>query len=145
MKPASKQFNLSRSLPLISFLVITAVWCIITYGGLVGPLFVPSPTAVMEKILSGMKDGSLFSHCWASTRRVMIGWFLSAVAALPCGMLMARSKRFTAVLQPVIEFVRYLPVVALVPLTILYLGIGDLARNLFPARSDGVRHGFFRG
>ncbi len=130
MKPASKQFNLSRSLPLISFLVITAVWCIITYGGLVGPLFVPSPTAVMEKILSGMKDGSLFSHCWASTRRVMIGWFLSAVVALPCGMLMARSKRFTAVLQPVIEFVRYLPVVALVPLTILYLGIGETQKYM---------------
>ena len=130
MKTAAKPFNLTRSLPAISFLVIATAWCVITYGGLVGPLFVPSPTAVLEKIFSGLKDGSLLMHCWASTRRVMIGWFFSALAALPGGMLMARSKKFTALLQPLIEFVRYLPVVALVPLTILYLGIGETQKYM---------------
>ena len=117
--------NSYRTLSLISFAVILAVWCIITYGGFVREIFVPSPTAVMKKIVSGARDGSLWANCWASTRRVMVGWFFSAVIALPCGMLMANSKKFTAVVQPVIEFVRYLPVVALVPLTILYLGIGE--------------------
>ena len=93
MKTAAKPFNLTRSLPAISFLVIATAWCVITYGGLVGPLFVPSPTAVLEKIFSGLKDGSLLMHCWASTRRVMIGWFFSALAALPGGMLMASSAK----------------------------------------------------
>ena len=41
------------------------------------------------------------------------------------GMLMANSKKFSAFVQPIIEFARYLPVVALVPLTLLYLGIGE--------------------
>ncbi|MBQ8074610.1 MAG: ABC transporter permease [Oscillospiraceae bacterium] len=109
----------------ISFLILITLWCILTYGGFVTPIFVPSPSAVFGKISEGIRDGSLLRNCWASTRRVMVGWLLSAVIALPCGMFMARSKRFTAVLQPVIEFVRYLPVVALVPLTILYLGIGE--------------------
>ena len=121
---ASQRKN-AKLLSGISFLVLITLWCVLTYGGFVQPLFVPSPTAVFLKIIDGIKDGSLLRNCWASTRRVMIGWFFSAVIALPCGMLMARSKRFTAVLQPVIEFVRYLPVVALVPLTILYLGIGE--------------------
>ena len=121
---ASQRKN-AKLLSGISFLILITLWCILTYGGFVQPLFVPSPTAVFIKIIDGIKDGSLLRNCWASTRRVMIGWLLSAVIALPCGMLMARSKRFTAVLQPVIEFVRYLPVVALVPLTILYLGIGE--------------------
>ena len=117
--------NSYRTLSVISFIVILAVWCIITYGGFVKELFVPSPTAVLKQIVSGAKDGSLWANCWASTRRVMVGWFFSALIALPCGMLMANSKKFTAIVQPVIEFIRYLPVVALVPLTILYLGIDE--------------------
>ena len=119
------KWNTTKLLPWITLIMIGVLWCAVTYSGLVGPLFVPSPTAVFEKIIAGIKDGSLLQNCWASTRRVMIGWFFSAVAALPCGMLMARSKKFTSLIQPVIEFARYLPVVALVPLTILYLGIGE--------------------
>lgn len=114
-----------RYLTVISFLIILALWCILSYGGLVSELFVPSPTAVLEEVANGIRDGSLWEHCWSSIRRVMVGWFWSAVIALPCGMVMARSKIFCALIQPLIEFARYLPVVALVPLTILYLGIDE--------------------
>lgn len=109
----------------ISFCVIMAAWCVATYGGFVSDIFMPSPTAVWESIVEMAKDGSLWEHCFVSTKRVMIGWFWSAIAALPIGMLMARSKKFSAVFQPIIEFARYLPVVALVPLTLLYLGIDE--------------------
>lgn len=119
-----------RYLSILSFLVILMIWCVITYGGLVKELFVPSPTAVWRQIVSGVRDGSLPASCWSSTRRVMVGWFFSALVALPCGMVMARSLKFTAIIQPVIEFVRYLPVVALVPLTILYLGIGETQKYM---------------
>lgn len=119
-----------RILSLISFLSIIVLWCVITYGGFVKELFVPSPTAVIKQVISGIKDGSLLADCLASTRRVMVGWLFSSVAALPCGMVMARSLKFTAIIQPVIEFVRYLPVVALVPLTILYLGIGETQKYM---------------
>ena len=71
------------------------------------------------------KDWSLWANCYESTMRVVIGWIWSVVVALPCGMLMASSKKFSAFIQPIIEFARYLPVVALVPLTLLYLGIGE--------------------
>ena len=125
MDPTDNKKGAYRYLSILSFAVIGVVWCVITYGGLVDPLFVPSPTAVFRQIVAGIRDGTLWLNCWASTRRVMIGWLLSAAVALPCGMIMARSLRFTAIIQPIVEFVRYLPVVALVPLTILYLGIGE--------------------
>ena len=115
----------SGALSFISFCVIIAAWCIVTYGGFVNKIFMPSPTDVWNSLVEMAKDGSLWEHCFISTKRVMVGWFWSAVAALPIGMLMARSKKFSAIVQPVIEFVRYLPVVALVPLTILYLGIDE--------------------
>lgn len=110
---------------ILTLALVVILWCVISYGGFVDELFVPSPTAVLQEMISGIKNGSLLLHCGASIRRVMVGWFWSAVIALPCGMLMARSKSFSALIQPLIEFVRYLPVVALVPLTILYLGIGE--------------------
>ena len=124
MTPQKKQRNM-RALSVAVFLLILALWCILTYGGLVSELFVPSPGAVLEEIVKGVQDGSLWENCWASIRRVMVGWFWSAVIALPCGMVMARSRVFCALIQPIIEFARYLPVVALVPLTILYLGIDE--------------------
>lgn len=126
MKKVSIKNKLSlRCLSFLSFLAIMIVWCLVTYGGYVNELFIPSPTAVCKCIVVMAQDGSLLEHCLLSTKRVMVGWFWSAVAALPIGMLMARSKVFCAIFQPVIEFARYLPVVALVPLTILYLGIDE--------------------
>lgn len=112
-------------LSFISFCIIILVWCVITYGGFVDKIFIPSPTDVWNSLKDMAADGSLWEHCYLSTKRVMVGWFWSAVLALPIGMLMARSSKFAAIIQPVIEFVRYLPVVALVPLTILYLGIDE--------------------
>ena len=110
-----------KGLSIISFGVIIAVWCIVTYGGFVDKIFMPSPTAVINSLVDMAKDGSLWEHCYVSTKRVMIGWIWSAIIALPVGMLMAGSKKFSAIIQPIIEFARYLPVVALVPLTLLYL------------------------
>ena len=77
-----RKFGGAQILPWITFLAIAVVWCVLSYGGLVGPLFVPSPTAVFDKITSGIRDGSLLQNCWASTRRVMVGWFFSALLAL---------------------------------------------------------------
>ena len=115
----------NRMLSGICFLLIVGFWCAASYGKWVDEMFLPSPTAVLSKLVSMARDGSLWANCQESTVRVLIGWFWSAVIALPVGMLMANSKRFCAFIQPIIEFARYLPVVALVPLTLLYLGIGE--------------------
>ena len=118
-------FGIEKTLSLICFVLIMAAWFLASYSGKVSDIFLPSPGAVIAKIGSMLHDGSLWQDCWASIRRVMVGWLWSVAAALPIGMLMANSKKFSAFIQPIIEFVRYLPVVALVPLTILYLGIGE--------------------
>lgn len=114
-----------KLLSLICFLLIIIFWCIGSYGGFVSDIFLPSPTAVAEKLVSMARDGSLLTNCWESTYRVLIGWIWSVIIALPMGMLMANSRKVSAFVQPIIEFARYLPVVALVPLTLLYLGIGE--------------------
>lgn len=114
-----------RMLSLICFILIIVFWCFGSYGGFVDEIFLPTPTAVIQKIVSMAKDGSLWANCWESTARVLVGWIWSVIVALPMGMLMANSRRFSAFVQPIVEFARYLPVVALVPLTLLYLGIDE--------------------
>lgn len=113
------------TLSIISFFVIIFVWCVLTYGGFLDKIFLPTPSSVIKATTNMINDGTLFDNIWNSTLRVFVGWALSAVIALPVGMLMACSKTFNAIIQPVIEFARYIPVVALVPLTLLYLGIGE--------------------
>lgn len=115
----------NRFLSLVCFFIIIGAWCIATFGGFVSEIFLPSPLGVIRKMIELAKEGELWSSCYSSTRRVMVGWIWSVIFALPIGMLMARSKKFSAFIQPIIEFARYLPVVALVPLTLLYMGIDE--------------------
>ncbi|MCQ2535425.1 MAG: ABC transporter permease [Lachnospiraceae bacterium] len=115
----------NRFLSLLCFFIIIGAWCIATFGGFVSEIFLPSPLGVIKKMIELAKEGDLWNSCYSSTRRVMVGWIWSVVFALPIGMLMARSKKFSAFIQPIIEFARYLPVVALVPLTLLYMGIDE--------------------
>lgn len=125
MKKNKRYINVEWMLSMICFLLIIVLWCVLSFGGIVSDLFLPSPLAVVRRIVELYKDGSLWANCYESTARVVIGWFWSVVVALPCGMLMANSRKFSAFIQPIIEFARYLPVVALVPLTLLYLGIDE--------------------
>ena len=114
-----------KSTSFISFAVIILIWFTATKVFSVNKVFLPSPGNVAEALKRLLKDGMLLRYTWMSTKRVFIGWLISVIAALPLGMLTATSRFFKALLQPVMEFLRYRPVVALVPLTLLYFGIGE--------------------
>lgn len=112
-------------LALLSFAAVLAAWSAASYGGLVKDLFLPKPHSVLLAFADMHRDGILLSYTWDSVYRVMVGWSLAVAAAVPLGLFIATSRRGAAVCAPLIEFARYLPVVALVPLTLLYFGIGD--------------------
>lgn len=110
---------------ILSFAAIMVAWWAGTKFTNVNKVFLPSPRQVFDALLELARDGSLWEHTWCSTYRVLIGWVISVVAALPLGMLAATSRVCRSIFQPITEFMRYLPVVALVPLTLLYFGIGE--------------------
>ena len=124
-KKAGKGLGMEQSLSLCCFMLLLIAWCVLTFGGMVSDIFLPSPLQVIQRLIEMHQDGSLWLSCLESTKRVMVGWIWSVILALPCGMLMASSRKFAAFIQPIIEFARYLPVVALVPLTLLYMGIDE--------------------
>jgi NitT/TauT family transport system permease protein len=110
----------------VSFIaLILAAWACASYSGRVSPLFLPTPTAVAQEAVRQVRENILFPDMWASVYRIMVGWFFATLVAVPVGVLMGNFRFFEGLLEPFIDLVRYMPVVALVPLTILWVGIGD--------------------
>ncbi len=108
----------------LSVAVIAIVWGVLSYGGIVPPLFLPSPSDVVRAAAALVQQGNLLVHMRASLSVIVTGWVLAVVVAVPVGILMGTLKFVEALLEPVVDFVRYLPVSAMIPLLILYIGIG---------------------
>jgi NitT/TauT family transport system permease protein len=108
----------------ISLFLIFGTWSVVSYGGFVTPkYFLPTPTQVVTTGYNMLRNGELFEHAQASLFVVVVGWIIAAAMAIPFGILMGSFKIFEALFEPVVDFVRYLPVSAMIPLLILYVGI----------------------
>jgi NitT/TauT family transport system permease protein len=66
----------------------------------------------------------LAKHIWASLVVINIGFLLSSLAAIPLGLMMGTFRVVQAAFEPIVNFIRYLPVTAMIPLLILWVGIG---------------------
>lgn len=103
---------------------IIVTWVVLVYGGVVRPEFLPTPHSVLVTGAEMLSDGSLLKHAWASVSVIFTGFILASVLAVPLGIFMGSFKIVEAAVEPVVNFVRYLPVSALIPLLILWIGIG---------------------
>jgi len=109
----------------LSLVIIFGVWGILSYGGFVKPsYFLPTPTQVITAGSRMIQSGELWENAQASLTLVIIGWIIATALAVPLGILMGSLKIVEAFLEPIVDFVRYLPVSAMIPLLILYIGIG---------------------
>jgi NitT/TauT family transport system permease protein len=110
---------------IFTLVLLLAVWSILSYGGFVHPsYFLPSPSDVISAGWRMIQSGELAENAQASIIVVVVGWIIAAALAVPLGILMGSLKIFEALLEPIVDFVRYLPVSAMIPLLILYIGIG---------------------
>jgi NitT/TauT family transport system permease protein len=100
-------------------------WWLVTALGWVSPLFLPGPAAVSRELLRQVQDGILWLDVRASVYRITVGWLISTAIALPIGILMGNFRFFEGLFEPLTDLVRYMPAVAFVPLTILWLGVDD--------------------
>jgi len=116
------------SLTALSVSVILVLWMILTYGGIVDPMFLPSPTAILKTGYHLFATGEIYPNIWTSLYVVVVGFVLAAILAVPAGILMGSFKFVEALIEPIINFVRYLPVSATIPLLILWIGIGDVEK-----------------
>ena len=111
-----------------SFLLMLLVWWIVTAMKLLNPLFLPGPGAVLRSFRSWAGSGALADDIGISVYRVLAGFFLSAIIAIPLGLCIGAFRPVRAFFEPMMEFARYLPAVAFVPLVLLWFGIGESSK-----------------
>ena len=116
------------TIAIVTFVVIFAAWEIAAASGQVKSIFLPSPIKVLQDLIDKAKDGSLWTDMGYSVYRVTMGFLLSVVLGVPLGILAGSFKKAEAVIAPICEFIRYMPVPAFVPLVMVWCGIGETAK-----------------
>src|SRR3989449_7056188 len=112
------------------FVLFVALWAWATFGGYVSKTFLANPlTMLQEGFELRTKQGFLFDM-GRTIWRVLGGFVLAAIIAVPIGVLMGAYKPIEAFLEPFVAFARYLPASAFIPLLILWAGIGELQKLL---------------
>ncbi len=105
-----------------------AGWTLLATFGTVNRVFLPGPLDVTRRIGTWFTDDALLSDVGISFFRVVAGWALSALVALPLGLLIGTFRVVQAVLEPLTDFIRYMPAVAFIPLVMLWIGIDESAK-----------------
>jgi ABC-type nitrate/sulfonate/bicarbonate transport system permease component len=127
-RAGSFQLRERRVLPWLALALVLGTWEAASLAGLLPALFMPAPHAVLRALVGLVQSGKLVEHVAASLGRILLGWILGTSAGLALGFAMgifsvarALGKSFTAALFPV-------PKIALLPLFILWFGIGEPAK-----------------
>ena len=119
-------------LTVVTLLSIGLAWYAIARARVVSELFVPHPAAVWEAFVDVLTEGyrgqTLLRPLADSLYRVVIGFLLALVTAVPAGLLIGYSTRVKAVLDPLIEFYRPLPPLAYYTLLVIWLGIDNASK-----------------
>ncbi len=96
------------------------------------PLYLPPPEQVWSRTLTVLSDGfrsfTLFEHLGYSLFRVVAGFLLGALVGIPLGYAMGLSNWFRGWFDPIVEFMRPVPPLALIPLVIIWFGIGETGK-----------------
>ena len=111
-----------------SFLLWLTLWWAVTALPLIDPLFLPGPGAVLRRLRIWLLEGDLIQDAGISSFRVIAGFLASAILALPLGLIIGAYRPVRAFFEPLLEFARYLPAVAFVPLVLLWTGIGEISK-----------------
>lgn len=109
------------------WVLIVAIWYGVRASGLVNPALVPAPHQVFAKFLE-LSHGRLGEDVLMSTQRVFFGVSLGVLLAVPVGFCLGWYQGVRTFVDPVINFFRALPPIALIPLVIVYFGIGETAK-----------------
>ncbi|MEH7074621.1 ABC transporter permease [Neobacillus drentensis] len=109
----------------ITFIIFLLVWSVLSYGQLVNPLFLPSPSAVLKTAVDMFVNGDILSDIGISFTRVLFGFLTAAIIGIPLGILMGSLRIMEGAFEPIIGFIRYMPASAFIPLLILWIGLGE--------------------
>jgi NitT/TauT family transport system permease protein len=129
---------LGRILGAVPILLLLGLWFAVTAGGtpearLISPTILPSPVEVVTSFPELWFDRALTRNLAVSFGRVLAGFFLAVAIAFPLGLFMGSFTKVKVAFTPLSVFAAYLPIPALVPLTLSLFGTGEMQKILFLA------------
>jgi ABC-type nitrate/sulfonate/bicarbonate transport system permease component len=92
------------------------------------PLFLPSPLLTFQAVGELWEDGTLVQSIGASLARIMAGWSLGLIVGIPVGIVMGYFSFVRRLLDPYVEFFRFIPPIAFVTLAVIWLGPGEASK-----------------
>src|SRR4051812_8524638 len=117
-----------RGAALITFVLIIAVWEGASRAGWISPIFLPSPASVVQALTDLIASGTLWKHVGQSLSRILIGWSVGTLCGLAAGFAIGIWSLSRAIGLPIVSALFPIPKIALLPLLILWLGIGELSK-----------------
>jgi NitT/TauT family transport system permease protein len=110
------------------WLVIVGMWYALAYSGLINEALIPKPHVVAARFWELLTQARLPLDIWMSTQRVFLGVAAGITLAVPVGFVLGWYRQIRTFIDPLINFFRALPPIALIPLVIVYFGIGESAK-----------------
>ena len=112
----------------LGLLAPLGLWWLVSSSASVDKVFLPGPVDVFNRLITWYVEDDLMSHIWISVFRVTAGFALSALIALPLALMIGTFRPVQAVLEPLTDFIRYMPAVAFIPLVMLWVGIDESSK-----------------
>ncbi len=107
---------------------IFLLWWFGSSRGLWNAYVIPAPEKIWRAFKVMALDGSLYRHLGASCFRVLAGFSLATLLGVPLGFALGISRRLRHLADPTLDFLRHIPPLAIMPMLILWFGIGELSK-----------------
>jgi sulfonate transport system permease protein len=109
-------------------LIIIFIWWLGSTFHMFNDYIIPSPTTICSTALELIKNGILIKSLGVSFARVFIGFFITFIIAFPMAIVLGMKKELISYLEPFLEFMRHVPPIAVIPILILWFGIGEISK-----------------
>lgn len=120
--------NMIKKMIPIAFILI--VWYLCSYFEVWSVYLLPSPMKVWDTFISMVQSGELFIHIFASLNRVLVGFSIAFVFAFILGIIAGLKPSLSPYYNHIVEFFRNVPPLSLIPLLILWVGIGEESKMI---------------
>ncbi|MEY8000989.1 ABC transporter permease [Clostridium sp. Mt-5] len=109
-------------------LIVFAIWEIGSKLHIFNDYIIPSPAEIITAALELIKKGILLKNLLVSFLRVASGFGITFAIAFPLAVLVGMNKKLMPYFNPMLEFIRHIPPIAVIPILILWFGIGETSK-----------------
>jgi len=125
---SSGYFKMKINKAIITLLVIFAIWSIISLFQFLKPVFLPSPMEIVLSFMQLVKSQLFYKHIFYSLWRAFVSFIFASILGVSIGLLLGYFIGIKEYFESLIDFLRTMPSPALIPLSLVIFGIGDLAK-----------------